>query len=274
MPSQDRRAEKAYKNLPFLNSPDARTLRILSEYLEPYRRFRQEKVRDTIVFFGSARILPPSSARRHYRSLVQKTRTAKRLSAKMKRDLAVAEAGVNLSHYYEEARELARLLTDWCRGLEGGRRFVVCSGGGPGIMEAANRGAVDAGGQSIGLNISLPFEQSPNPYISEALDFEFHYFFMRKFWFVYLAKAMAIFPGGFGTLDELMEVLTLRQTQKTEKVVPTVIYGTDYWKEIIHFDAMAKWGTISSEDLDLFKFVDTPEEAFVYLKDALTRLYL
>lgn len=274
MPNKDRCAEKAYKNLSFLNSPDARTLRILSEYLEPYRRFREEKVRDTIVFFGSARILPPSPARRRYRALVQKTRTAKRVSAKMKRDLAEAEAGVDLSRYYVEARELARLLTDWCRGLDDGRRFVVCSGGGPGIMEAANRGAIDAGGPSIGLNISLPFEQYPNPYISEELNFEFHYFFMRKWWFVYLAKAMAVFPGGFGTLDELMEVLTLRQTQKTEKVIPTVIYGTDYWKEVIHFEAMAKWGTISPEDLDLFKFVDTPEEAFVYLRDALTRLYL
>jgi len=266
--------DKAYKNLPFLNSPDARTLRVLAEYLEPQRRFEQERVRDTVVFFGSARILAPAAARRRSRAARQKLSAARRPSPRMRREMQEAEGGLVLSRYYEEARELARLLTVWSMGHEDGRRFVVCSGGGPGIMEAANRGALEAGGKSIGLNISLPFEQNPNPYISDELNFEFHYFFMRKFWFVYLAKAMAVFPGGFGTLDELMEVLTLIQTRKADKTVPIVIYGSDYWREVLDFEAMAKWGTISASDLDLFRFANTPEEAFAYLRDELSRLYL
>ena len=266
--------DKAYKNLAFLNSPDARTLRILAEYLEPLQRFRQENVQDTVVFFGSARIRPLEETGRHHGALKRKVEATKRPGAKLKRELAAAEAGMEMSRYYQDAQELARLLTDWSLGLKGGRRFVVCSGGGPGVMEAANRGAAGAGGKSIGLNISLPFEQRPNPYISEELNFEFHYFFMRKLWFVYLAKAVAVFPGGFGTFDELMEVLTLLQTRKVEKSVPMVIYGKDYWNEVVNFDAMVKWGVIGHEDLDLFRFVDSPGEAFEYLKGELERFYL
>ncbi len=231
----------AYKNHEFLDSPDARALRMLSEYLEPYSHFRREKVRDTVVFFGSARL----------------------------------KEGGPLGRYYEEARRLARLVTEWSEAIRNStRRFVVCTGGGPGIMEAANRGAREAGGKSIGLNIGLPFEQLPNPHISPELCFEFHYFFMRKFWFAYLAKALVVFPGGFGTLDELMEMLTLTQTQKLAKKILIVLYGTSYWKEIINFDALVRHGMISPEDLGLFEYADDPETAFRLLRDGLTRLYL
>lgn len=231
----------AYKNHEFLDSPDARALRMLSEYLEPYSHFRREKVRDTVVFFGSARLKPDGP----------------------------------LGRYYEEARTLARLVTEWSEGIRNAsRRFVVCTGGGPGIMEAANRGAREAGGKSIGLNIGLPFEQLPNPYISPELCFEFHYFFMRKFWFAYLAKALVVFPGGFGTLDELMEMLTLTQTQKLAKKIIIVLYGTSYWKQIVNFEALVNHGMISPEDLGLFEYADDPESAFAILRDGLTRLYL
>ncbi len=232
----------AYKNEEFLDSADARALRILSEYLEPYSHFHRERIRDTVVFFGSARI---------------------------------QDAEGPLARYYEDARTLARMLTEWGEEIKHhSRRFVVCSGGGPGIMEAANRGACDAGGKTVGLNIGLPFEQLPNPYISPELCFEFHYFFMRKFWFAYLAKALIVFPGGFGTMDELMELLTLVQTRKLQKKIIILLYGSSFWKEIINFDALVKYGTISEEDLKLFEFVDDPETAMALLKDGLTRLYL
>jgi len=232
----------AYKNEQFLDSADARALRILSEYLEPLSHFRREKIRDTIVFFGSAR---------------------------------VHESGGPLARYYEEARALARLLTKWSEEIRNtSHRFVVCSGGGPGIMEAANRGASEANGKTIGLNIGLPFEQSPNPYITPELCFEFHYFFMRKFWFAYLAKALVVFPGGFGTLDELMELLTLAQTKKLAKKIVIVLYGSSYWKEIINFDALVRYGTVSQEDLDLFQYADDPETALAILKEGLTKYYL
>jgi uncharacterized protein (TIGR00730 family) len=231
----------AYKNESFLDSPDARELRILSEYLHPLTHFRDEKIQDTIVFFGSARI---------------------------------GEEGP-LGRYYQEARELARLVTEWSDSLpQQSRRFVVCTGGGPGIMEAANRGAMDAGGKSIGLNIGLPFEQWPNPYITPDLSFEFHYFFMRKFWFAYLAKAMVIFPGGFGTLDEFFEIVTLAQTQKLEGKMVLVLYGAEYWRDVVNFDALVKHGTISPEDVDLFSVVNDPQSAFELLKEGLTNLYL
>ena len=274
MAKKSSRAPKAYKDLVFLNSPHARTLRILSEYLEPQQRFESEGVQDTVIFFGSARIVPKTQAQRRLKEARAALDAAKRKTVRMNRNLSRAEAGVKMARYYEEAVELSRMMTAWSRGLDGGQRFVLCSGGGPGIMEATNRGAHLAGGSSIGLNISLPFEQAPNPYISDALNFEFHYFFMRKYWFVYLAKAAVIFPGGFGTFDELMEVLTLLQTHKVEKPVPMVIYGTEYWKDVIDFDAMARWGVISEEDLNLFKFFDDPQAAFEYLRDELTRLYL
>jgi len=274
MPKNNKRAPKAYKNLPFLNSRDARSLRILAEYLEPRQRFENEGVKDTVVFFGSARIRSKRQAQRRLREAQKELNRARRKTAKLKRALALAQSGVALARYYEDAVELAKLVTEWSAGLPDGQRFVVCSGGGPGIMEATNKGADKAGGPSVGLNISLPFEQAPNPYISDALNFEFHYFFMRKLWFVYLAKAVVIFPGGFGTLDEFMEVLTLIQTQKVQKQVPMVIYGTEFWNDILDLDAMARWGVISDYDLDLFVFADTPQDAFTHLTGELERLYL
>jgi hypothetical protein len=240
IPSSNRRP-KAYKNEAFLDTADARPLRILSEYLEPLSHFRRQKIRDTIVFFGSARI---------------------------------SEEGP-MGRYYREARALARMLTEWSNSMENStRRFVVCTGGGPGIMEAANRGAHDAGGKNVGLNIGLPFEQWPNPYITPELSFEFHYFFMRKFWFAYLAKALVVFPGGFGTLDELSELLTLAQTEKLAKKIIIVLYGTSYWKEIVNFDALLRHGMISESDLDLFEFADDPETALRLLQEGLTKYYL
>src|ERR1022692_3460397 len=236
LPPCDTRRPVAYLNQEFLNSPEARALRILSEFLEPFAHFRREKVRDTVVFFGSARL---------------------------------REDGP-LKQYYDDARTLARLVTEWSDQFTNHtHRFVVCSGGGPGIMEAANRGASDANGKTIGLNIGLPFEQFPNPYITPELSFEFHYFFMRKFWFAYLAKALVVFPGGFGTLDEMMELLTLTQTQKLAKKITVVLYGSKYWKEIINFDALIKYGMISPEDLDLFQYADDPQTAFDLLKTGL-----
>jgi uncharacterized protein (TIGR00730 family) len=235
-PPVEGRKPVAYLNEPFLNSPEARALRILAEYLEPLAHFRRHKIRDTVVFFGSARI---------------------------------TENGP-MHEYYQAARSLAKLLTEWSDQLsDRAHRFVVCSGGGPGIMEAANRGAQDAKGKTVGLNIGLPFEQLPNPYITPELSFEFHYFFMRKFWFAYLAKALVIFPGGFGTIDEMMEVLTLTQTQKLAKKMTIVVYGSAYWKEIINFEALVKYGVISPQDLGLFQFADDPESAFDVLKSGL-----
>jgi len=226
----------AYKDSDFLDSDDARPLRILAEYLGPMHAFCQENIRDTIVFFGSARI---------------------------------AEDGP-LGRYYADARELARLVTSWSMSLPtNARHFVVCSGGGPGIMEAANRGATEAGGRTIGLNIGLPHEQKPNPYITPALSLEFHYFFMRKLWFSHLARALVVFPGGFGTLDELMEILTLSQTHKLARQIPVVLYGTSYWNEIINFDALVRHGTISAEDLNLFEFADDPKTALGMLQSGI-----
>jgi uncharacterized protein (TIGR00730 family) len=258
--------EKAYKNLDFLSSRDARTIRILSEYLEPQSRFAHYRVSDTVVFFGSARALPPDAAEQRLKQAEQDADAA---------DLEEARAGVELSRYYEDARTLARLLTEWSKGLQlPSRRFIVCSGGGPGIMEAANRGASEAAGISIGLGISLPLEAASNPYTTRELGFEFHYFFMRKFWFVYLAKALVVFPGGFGTLDELFELLTLIQTRKTEKALPVVLYGKEFWDEVLNLDALVRWGTISREDLKLFHVSSSPQEAFEFLQEQLTRLYL
>ena len=223
----------AYKNERFLDSDDARPLRILAEYLEPLQAFHREHVRDTIVFFGSARL--------------------------------AAEGP--LGHYYDEARELARLITTWSKNLPShAHRYVVCTGGGGGIMEAANRGAAEAGGKTIGLNIGLPHEQRPNAYITRELTFEFHYFFMRKLWFAHLARALVVFPGGFGTLDELMEILTLMQTRKFGRHIPVVLYGSSYWNEIINFDALVRHGMIDREDLSLFQFADDPATALGLLQ--------
>ena len=226
----------AYMNEEFLKTPEARSVRLLSEYLEPLSHFRKQKIQDTIVFFGSARI----------------------------------QADDVLGRYYDEARELAQKLTSWSEAQEGaGHRYVICSGGGPGIMEAANRGASEANGKTIGLNIGLPFEQQPNPYITEDLSFQFHYFFMRKFWFAYLAKALVVFPGGFGTMDELFEILTLVQTGKLRKKMQIILYGTEFWKEVVNFEALVRYGTIAEKDMELFHFADDTETAFEMLKDFL-----
>ncbi|HXN32728.1 MAG TPA: TIGR00730 family Rossman fold protein [Polyangiaceae bacterium] len=226
----------AYKDHEFLDSDDARPLRILAEYIEPYAAFRRERIHDTIVFFGSARL---------------------------------CEDGP-LGHYYAAARELARLVTEWSKSLpRGAQRFIVCSGGGGGIMEAANRGAADARGRTIGLNIGLPHEQRPNRYVTHQLSFEFHYFFMRKLWFAHLARALIVFPGGFGTLDELMELLTLAQTRKLDRKIAIVLFGSKYWNEIVNFDALVRHGMISREDLDLFRFADDPTAAFDILRTSL-----
>lgn len=268
------RPRKAYKNLEFLKGPDARLFRMMAEYLEPQSRFKHEKVRDTIVFFGSSRIKPRKNSLVVLRRIQAKISRVKRPTKKMLQALRDAHMQVQMSRYYEDTVELSRLLTQWCKKLNDSRRFVVCSGGGPGIMEAANRGAARANGKSVGLNISLPLEQYSNPYVSQELNFEFHYFFMRKFWFVYLAKALVIFPGGFGTLDELMEVLTLLQTAKIKKKMPVVIYGSEYWNKVLNFQEMVRHGVLSKEDLNLFKMIDSPKEAFAYLKQALTKYYL
>ena len=263
---------KAYKNLDFLNSPDARLVRVLSEYLEPSARFRHHNVVDTIVFFGSARVRAPEAVKKDIQELEQRSSES---DSHPDRELGRLSAQLEMSRYYEDASTLARMLTSWSHTLEGSRRrFIVCTGGGGGIMEAACRGAREAGGTAIGLNISLPAEQEANPYISPELNFEFHYFFMRKFWFVYLAKALIIFPGGFGTLDELFEVMTLIQTRKLRKRVPVVVYGTDYWNEVLNFDALVKYGSIAPSDLELMHFCNTPQEAFDYLTKALAEYYL
>jgi len=277
-------APLAYLNEEFLNSPDGRLLRILSEYSEPLSRFRREKIQDTVVFFGSARFASLPDAQKAL-TILEKPGSAKpappdqqpggkdgdALQAALKR----AHAGVEMARYYEEARRLASMLTEWTLTLPGKRhRFVVTSGGGPGIMEAANRGACEAGGKTIGLNIRLPFEQYPNQYITPELNFEFHYFFMRKYWFAYLAKALVVFPGGFGTLDELFEILTLAQTHKLAKKILVIVYGKEYWNRVLNLEALADAGTISPEDVNGFTMVDTPEEAFEVLKDGLTKFHL
>jgi uncharacterized protein (TIGR00730 family) len=267
------KVEKAYKNLEFLNSPDARILRILSEFLEPARRFRKEKIKDTIVFFGSARVKSKEEATNALREVEKQVKNRKNSDQKAQQKLKDAKTDLKMSRYYEDAVELARQLTAWSGKIDHQQRFVVCSGGGPGIMEAANRGAVLAKGRSVGLNISLPFEQYPNPYIPPELNFEFHYFFMRKFWFVYLAKALVMFPGGFGTLDELMEVLTLLQTSKVKKKMTVVLYGREYWNQVLNWQAMIDHRVISPEDAELFSFADTPDEAFRYLTKELKKNY-
>jgi uncharacterized protein (TIGR00730 family) len=236
MPNDPSRNTLAYENQAFLSSDDGRPLRIIAEYLEPLQRLRRARIHDTIVFFGSARLAPDGP----------------------------------LGRYYEDARELARRLTLWSKELPShAHRYVICSGGGGGIMEAANRGASEAGGQTIGLNISLPKEQRPNRYITRELSFQFHYFFMRKLWFAHLARALVVFPGGFGTLDELTEMLTLAQTRKLERPIPVILYGTSYWNEVLNFEALVRHGTIAEEDLKLFQYADDPQQALALLQAAL-----
>jgi uncharacterized protein (TIGR00730 family) len=264
-------ATLAYQNEPFLNSPDGRILRILAEYSEPFARFRREQIQDTVVFFGSARFQSMEDAESSLATIRKGDAKSDDYATNLKR----AQAAVDMARYYEDARKLASMLTEWSIQIPARRRrFVVTTGGGPGIMEAANRGAKEASGKTIGLNINLPFEQFPNPYITPSLNFEFHYFFMRKFWFAYLAKALVIFPGGFGTFDELFEILTLAQTDKLAKKILVVIYGSEYWNKLINFQAMIDAGTIAAKDLELFKMVDSPEEGFEFLRDGLTRHHL
>jgi uncharacterized protein (TIGR00730 family) len=260
MAERKRRAVKAYRNREFLNSKEARSLRILSEYLEPKARFDKYRIDDTIVFMGSARILPREQAE-----------AALKKAQKSGGDLARAREDVAMSLYYEQARELAFRLTQWSKGLDSeDRRFVVCTGAGPGIMEAANRGAAEAHGMNVGLRISIPVEEVDNPYVTRELMFQFHYFFMRKFWFYYLAKAVLIFPGGFGTLDELFELLTLVQTHKMTKPMPIVLFGTKFWDEVVNFDALVKHGTISAKDISLVRRTDSVDEAYEWLVQQLT----
>src|ERR1700761_4189773 len=265
-------APLAYENEDFLESPEARILRILAEYTEPQTRFRRERIQDTVVFFGSARFAALDVAQSKMELLdntgseavapPEEQPAAPGDPAATELQRKRAETAVEMARYYEDARKLAYMLTTWAKGLPGRRRrFVVTSGGGPGIMEAANRGAYEAGGKTIGLNIALPFEQRPNPYITPALNFQFHYFFMREFGFAYLAKALVVFPGGFGTLDEMMEILTLVQTQKRAKKMGVLVYGSEYWNELINFKAMVKHGMIAEADLALFKFADDPATA-------------
>ena len=314
MSAVKQRAEKAYLNEKFLTSPEARIVRILAEYIEPRSRLAHARVKDTIVFFGSARIQAPEEVDAELHQLENARVLAiqtKSFTAEVQSELeeAVRRATMHkeLTRYYVEATELARLLTEWSitKAAEGHeraqvakgqiaaaqvreqipyvnvesikthsfkQRYVICSGGGPGIMEAANKGAMLGGGKSIGFNIALPFEQMPNSFITDELNFEFHYFFMRKFWFAYLGKALVAFPGGFGTIDELFECLTLIQTGKIRKKMPIVVYGKSFWDDIIDFDKLAYYGMISRSDLSLIHFSETPEEAFEYIKAELTRL--
>jgi uncharacterized protein (TIGR00730 family) len=288
VPDELDQAPLAYENADFLNSPDGRMLRIMAEYQEPMTRFRRERIQDTVVFFGSARFRALDVANSELELLANTGSTqpapAQEQPARPEEiesgeasalKLRLAEAAVEMAQYYEDARRLAGMVASWAQKLPGRRhRFVVTSGGGPGIMEAANRGAYEAGCKTIGLNIRLPFEQHPNPYITPALSFDFHYFFMRKYWFAYLAKALVVFPGGFGTLDELFELLTLAQTKKLAKKMTVVIYGSSYWKKVINLELLAEKGAIAIADLELFQFADTPEEAFALLKAGLTENHL
>ncbi len=259
---------KAYENAAFINSRAGRPLRIISEHLEPEARLKDQGISDTIVFFGSSRILPRFDAR----AALKKARQKKHPS---KDGIGRAERALEMSGYYEDARELARRLTEWSKGLDGAeRRFVICTGGGPGIMEAANRGASEARGINIGFNIAIPEEQFQNPYITRELAFEFHYFFMRKFWFVYLAKAMVAFPGGFGTIDEFFEVLTLIQTKKVKKKMPVVLFGASFWDRVIDIEAMARFGVIGPEDRNLFFKTDDLDEAYAFITSELEREWL
>ena len=281
-------APLAYENPTFLNSSDGRLIRIVAEYMEPLARFRHEHIQDTVVFFGSARFRGREEAD-HELELLDNTGSCQPAPSEEQPasvpDIAAgkatdlqrkrAVAAVEMARYYEDARRLSHMLTVWAGKVPSRRhRFVVTSGGGPGIMEAANRGAYEAGGKTIGMNIKLPFEQAPNPYITPSLNFEFHYFFMRKLWFAYLAKALVVFPGGFGTLDEMFEILTLAQTHKLAKKITVVVYGSDYWKKVFNIDALVDTGAISPKDVELFQYADTPEQAFELLRKGLTENYL
>lgn len=268
------RADKAYDNKDFIHSSDGRVIRLLAEYLFPKQHFKKHNVDKAIIFFGSARTLSKDRYEdklRHLKSKleVNDDKAKPQIQAEIDKLTKLFET----TNYYEDTLEISRLLTQWSLTLPQKKQFQICSGGGPGIMEAANRGAYLAGGKSIGLNISLPFEQNPNQFISPDLNFEFHYFFMRKFWFVYLAQAMVVCPGGFGTMDEMWEILTLLQTRKTKKPLPIVLYNEKFWKTLFNFEFLVDTGMINKEDLNLFTFANTPEQAFEYIKSELTRIH-
>jgi uncharacterized protein (TIGR00730 family) len=273
-PPHGKRAPKAYGNREFMYGKDARIIRMMAEYMHPEHQFKKHSINNTIIFFGSARI----KSREQYDKLIDDLQERRALAvdderAELRARIADARRQRTMAQYYHAAEDLARRITLWSQSLPPSQRFVVCSGGGPGIMEASNKGAKEAGGLSIGLNISLPFEQYPNPYITDSLNFEFHYFFMRKFWFAYMAKALVIFPGGFGTLDELMEILTLVQTEKIRKEMPILIYGEQFWRKVINLEHLAKTGMISKNDVRLFQFVNSPAEAFRVLKKRLSVIH-
>ena len=270
---EDETSPLSFLNTEFLKSPAARAIRILSEYLEPAERLRRARIRDTIVFFGSARSPSPEQAAQRLAQVNEEIAQAGSVSAELAEARTAAETSVRLARYYQDAVELSRRLTEWSKALTGNRDFIVCSGGSGGMMEAANRGASLAGGKTIGLNIQLPHEQVVNSYVPPELVFNFHYFFMRKFWFVYFAKALVIFPGGYGTLDEFFEVLTLIQTNKPRKVMPVVLFGNEYWDEVINFDAFVRWGTISAKELQIFYKTDSVDDAYKYLTTKLEGLY-
>lgn len=263
---------KAYDNIEFLNSPAARTLRILSEMLEPADRFHRYKIRNTVAFFGSARTLSKQEATKQLKIIDQKIAKTKNPSKALLEEQTHATRLVKMSRYYEDAVCLSEKLSLWFKSPEMKKlNCMICSGGGPGIMEAANRGAYNAKCNSLGMNISLPMEQHPNPYQTKELSFEFHYFFIRKFWFAYLAQALVVFPGGFGTLDELFEIITLIQTKKIKKRLPIILYGSEFWNDLLNFDTLVKWGTINKNDLKLFKIIDNVDEAFEYLQKELLK---
>lgn len=264
----------SYLNPEFLNSVAARPIRILSEYIEPGERLRRARIRDTIVFFGSARSLSPEAAERQMAAILREIERAGAITHELKAQLARAEYVIRMSRYYQDAVELARRMTEWSKSLTSNHHFIICSGGSGGIMEAANRGAALARGKTIGLHIDLSAEDRVNPYVSSRLVFTFHYFFMRKFWFLYPAKALVVFPGGFGTMDELFEVLTLIQTKRPRKIMPVVLFGSEFWDEVINFEALVKWGMVNPEDLDLFLKTNSVDEAFSYLKSRLEELYV
>ena len=266
---------KAYNNQKFLNSPPARLIRVMAEMLEPATRFNKYCIKDTVVFFGSSKILPKQKAAAQLKKIERAIQQAQPPSADLKAAYEQARRAVEMSRYYDDAALLAEKLTTYFKGLKNrGKNFMICSGGGPGIMEAANYGAKKAGGRSIGLNISLPNEQLPNPYQTRELAFEFHYFFIRKFWFFYLAKALVVFPGGYGTMDELFELLTLIQTRKAKKHMSVILFGSEYWKSVLNVDKMVEWGTITKEDIKLFRVFDDVDETFKYLKKDLEKFSL
>jgi uncharacterized protein (TIGR00730 family) len=272
-PKRGIKVKLAYQDPKFMDSVAARPVRIITEYLDPKYRLREEGVADTIVMFGSARILPKDRA-------VARLKSAQKAAARTKTPAAQSRVrmcrnALAMAQYYEEARELSRRITEWAMTFgDHPRRFVICSGGGPGIMEAANRGAADAGGKSVGLSIELPHEQAPNPYISRELSFNFHYFFMRKLWFAQIAKALIVFPGGFGTMDELWEMLTLMQTGKLPEHNLVLIYGRKYWDQVLNWKAMVRGGTISEREFSLLRFSDTVEDAFLQVRTVLEQYHM